>query len=120
LKGLLWHFFLLFIYLYNTDGSHLLPFAPGLFGIVNNTIGMMNLQYIADKSGHTTAVQIQIPIEEWDQLKKKYKELEEEENAAASVIPDWQIKLGKEELHNIASGNTVLLEWNEARKQLKR
>ncbi len=80
---------------------------------------MMNLQYIADKSGHTTAVQIQIPIEDWDLLKKKYKEFEEEENAATCLIPDWQIKLGKEELHNIASGNTILVEWEEARKQFK-
>ena len=79
----------------------------------------MNLQYIADKSGHTTAVQIQIPIEDWVQLKKKYKEFEEEENMAAGVIPDWQIKLGKEELQNIAGGNTELLDWNEARKQFK-
>jgi hypothetical protein len=80
---------------------------------------MMNLQYISDKSGHTTAVQIQIPIEDWDQLKKKYKEFEEEENAAAITIPDWQIKLGKEELQNIANGNTELKDWNESKKEFK-
>ena len=80
---------------------------------------MMNLQYIADKSGNTTAVQIQIPIEDWDLLKKKYKEFEEEENAASVNIPDWQIKLGKEELQNINSGNTKLVDWEEARKQFK-
>jgi len=79
----------------------------------------MNLQYIADKSGHTTAVQIQIPIEDWDILKKKYKELEDEENAMFSA-PDWQIELGKKELRNIASGNTELMEWSEARKQYKK
>ena len=79
----------------------------------------MNLQYISDRSGHTTAVQIQIPIEDWMQLKKKYKEFEEEENAAMPIIPDWQVKLGKEELKNIATGNTELLNWEEARKQFK-
>lgn len=78
----------------------------------------MNLQYISDKSGHTTAVQIQIPIEDWNELKKKYKELEEEENAAS--VPDWQIKLGREELQHIASGTTELVDWNEARKQFKK
>ena len=79
----------------------------------------MNLQYIADKSGHTTAVQLQIPIEDWNQLKKKYKEFEEEENAASAVIPDWQIQLGKEELQHIADGNAGLLDWEIAKKQFK-
>ena len=81
---------------------------------------MMNVQYIADKTGHTTAVQLQIPIEDWDLLKKKYKELEEEENAASFVIPDWQIMLGKEELKNIAEGTAELIDWNETRKQYNR
>ncbi len=80
---------------------------------------MMNLQYIADKSGHTTAVQIQIPIEDWTLLKKKYKEFEEEENAASSEIPEWQIKLGREELQNIANGTAEIIDWDEARKQFK-
>ena len=80
---------------------------------------MMNLQYIADRSGHTTAVQIQIPIEDWILLKKKYKEFEEEENAVSFDVPDWQIKLGKQELENIANGNAELMEWSEARKQFK-
>ena len=81
---------------------------------------MMNLQYIADKSGHTTAVQLQIPIDEWIMLKEKYKEFEEEEeNIATAVVPDWQVKLGKEELQNIAAGNTELIDWSEARKQFK-
>ena len=79
----------------------------------------MNLQYIADKSGHTTAVQIQIPIEKWELLKKKYIEFADEENAASFAIPDWQIKLGKEELKNIADGNTELIEWSVAKKQFK-
>ena len=80
----------------------------------------MNMQYIFDKSGHTTAVQIQIPIDDWNRLKKKYKEFEDEEEAASLTIPDWQIKLGKEELQYIASGNTELVDWEEARKQFKK
>lgn len=78
---------------------------------------MMNLQYISDKSGHTTAVQIQIPIEEWNSLKEKYKEFEEEEMSAA--VPDWQIALGKKELRNIADGTADLLDWETAKKQFK-
>ncbi len=80
---------------------------------------MMNLQYISDKAGHTTAVQLQIPIEDWNLLKKKYKEFEDEENSAAAGIPDWQIELGKEELQNIAKGNADLMDWNDAKKQFK-
>jgi hypothetical protein len=34
-------------------------------------------------------------------------------------IPDWQIELGKKELQNIATGNTELLPWDEAKKQLR-
>jgi hypothetical protein len=34
-------------------------------------------------------------------------------------IPDWQMELGKKELQNIASGNTELLSWDEAKKQFK-
>jgi len=81
---------------------------------------MMHLQYIADKSGHTTAVQIQIPIEDWNLFKSKYKEFDDDENESSFVIPDWQIMLGKEELRHIANGNTELMDWNEAKKQFKK
>jgi hypothetical protein len=78
---------------------------------------MINLQYLSDKAGHTTAVQIQIPIEEWLQFKSKYKEFAEEE--LQSGIPDWQISLGMEELNYISEGKAELMEWTEARKQFK-
>jgi NADH:ubiquinone oxidoreductase subunit E len=48
---------------------------------------MMNLQYLADKNGHTIALQLQIPIEDWDQLKKKYKEFDEVERESDFEIP---------------------------------
>ncbi len=43
----------------------------------------MNLQYISDSEGQTTGVFI--PIDEWNYLKSKYKEIEKEE----ITIPDW-------------------------------
>jgi hypothetical protein len=43
----------------------------------------------------------------------------EEENTAPIPLPDWQIKLGKEELQNIANGNAELMDWQEAKKQFK-
>ena len=79
----------------------------------------MNLQYIADKSGHTTAVQLQIPIEEWDTLKKKYKEFEEQENAGSFDIPDWHLKLVEKEIGNVENGTSDLMDWQEARKKFK-
>jgi len=43
----------------------------------------MNLQYISDSKGQTTGVFI--PINEWNELKSKYKNIEEEEVNA----PEW-------------------------------
>jgi hypothetical protein len=43
----------------------------------------MNLQYISDSKGQTTGVFI--PINEWIDLKNKYKDIELEEIS----IPDW-------------------------------
>jgi hypothetical protein len=40
----------------------------------------MNLQYLQDNNGNTTAVVV--PIQEWNQLTEKYKGLEE--------LPQWQ------------------------------
>lgn len=46
----------------------------------------MNLQYISDSSGKTTGVFI--PISEWNELKAKFKGIDQEK----IDIPDWQIK----------------------------
>lgn len=46
----------------------------------------MSLQYIADNKGQTTGVFI--PIQEWNNLKNKFKGLEAEE----LDIPSWQLK----------------------------
>lgn len=43
----------------------------------------MNLQYIQDNNGNTTAVVV--PIEEWNKFIEKYSELEE--------LPQWQKNL---------------------------
>ena len=45
----------------------------------------MNLQYIADNKGQTTG--IFIPIQDWQYLKKKYKDLDKE--VQEFDIPEW-------------------------------
>jgi hypothetical protein len=77
----------------------------------------MNLLYISDSMGHTTAVQI--PIEDWEWMKKKYKELEEAEHQDVLVIPEWQKELVRKEIQNIENGTTQLLDWEEVKKQIK-
>ncbi len=47
----------------------------------------MNLQFISDSTGKTTGVYI--PIKEWNELKSKFKGIEQEE----INIPDWHINL---------------------------
>lgn len=46
----------------------------------------MNLQYISDNTGKTTGVFI--PISEWNELKSKYKGIEQEQ----TEIPIWQME----------------------------
>ena len=54
----------------------------------------MNLQYISDNQGKTTGVFI--PIQEWEDLKSKYKGLGEEE----MDIPYWHKDIVRERLEN--------------------
>ncbi|MBL7718141.1 MAG: hypothetical protein JNL72_04835 [Flavipsychrobacter sp.] len=79
----------------------------------------MNLQYISDNKGQTTAVQLQIPIEEWERLKKKYKELEEEEEANSFVLSDWHLELVRKEVQNVKDGTVQLTNWDEAKIKFK-
>ena len=46
----------------------------------------MNLQYISDNTGKTTGVFI--PISEWNELKSKYKGIDQEQ----IDIPAWQME----------------------------
>ena len=79
----------------------------------------MTLQYLSDNKGHTTAVQLQIPIEECEQLKTKYKELAEEEKLNLYPVPDWQMSLVREEKENLEKGRSDLADWEDAKKNFK-
>ena len=48
----------------------------------------MNLQVLHDSNGNTTGVFI--PIEEWQHLKTKYADLQNEEAQNSIELPKWQ------------------------------
>lgn len=48
----------------------------------------MTLQFIHDKQGNTTGVYI--PIDEWQTLKTKYSDLQDEEVENRSELTSWQ------------------------------
>ena len=76
---------------------------------------MINPQYTYDNFGKTVGVFL--PISDWDQLTQipEVKELALNE----TNIPQWQVELGIGELKHIDDGTAELLEWTEARNQLR-
>jgi hypothetical protein len=72
----------------------------------------MNLQYISDNTGKTTGVFI--PISEWNELKSKYKDIEEFD------IPEWQIKEVQKRLSEYKNNPKHALDFNAAMDDLER
>lgn len=71
----------------------------------------MNLQFISDNKGNTTAVFI--PIQEWERLKRKFKELENEEPQPGD-IPEWQKEIVRERLKAYKENPDDVIELDEA------
>lgn len=68
----------------------------------------MSLQYISDSTGKTTGVFI--PITEWNELKAKYKGIEQEK----ITIPDWQINEVQKRLQDYKLDPEQGLDFEEA------
>jgi hypothetical protein len=68
----------------------------------------MNLQYISDSKGQTTGVFI--PINEWNNLKNKYKGLEEED----VTIPRWHKKVVRERIDDYRKDPGSALDFDSA------
>lgn len=68
----------------------------------------MNLQYILDSSGKTTGVYI--PISEWNDLKKKYQDIDE----AIIDVPEWQINQVRERMEEYKKGPKQALDFDAA------
>ena len=73
----------------------------------------MSLQYISDNKGQTTGVFI--PIEEWNNLKNKYKGIEEEE----LEIPSWQLSELDNRVEEYRKNPTQTLDFNQAMKDIE-
>ncbi len=68
----------------------------------------MNLQYISDSKGQTTGVFI--PINEWNDLKNKYKDIEKEDIS----IPEWHKDLVKKRLDDFKINPDSAMDFDTA------
>ncbi len=68
----------------------------------------MNLQFISDSTGQTTGVYI--PIKEWNELKSKFKEIEEEEIA----IPQWHQDIVRQRLADYKKSPEQAIDFDTA------
>ena len=69
---------------------------------------IMNLQYISDSTGTTTGVFI--PIEEWNELKSKFKGIEQEE----INVPDWHINLVRKRMEDYKNSPSQIIDIDTA------
>jgi len=84
----------------------------GLFKQIRFKI--MNLQYISDSKGQTTGVFI--PINEWNDLKNKYKDIEQEE----INVPEWHKDLVLKRLKDYKQNHVSELDFDSAMDDLER
>ena len=74
----------------------------------------MNLQYISDNTGKTTGVFI--PISEWNELKSKYKGIEQEH----TDIPDWQMEEVEKRLQDYRDEPGQALDFDAAMDDIEK
>ena len=76
----------------------------------------MNLQHISDNKGKTTGVFI--PIRDWEYLKNKYKEIEEEEKSFLE-IKGWRRKIVANRLNDYQNNANDVLDWDNVQKEIE-
>ncbi len=74
----------------------------------------MNLQYISDSKGQTTGVFI--PINEWNDLKRKYKDIERED----VDIPEWHKDLVRQRVDEYRQNPGSALEFDAAIDEIEK
>ncbi len=74
----------------------------------------MKLQYISDSTGKTTGVFI--PISEWNELKAKYKGIDQEQ----IDIPAWQIQEVRKRLDDFKKNPEQALDFDMAMSDIEK
>ena len=74
----------------------------------------MNVQFISDSNGETTGVYI--PIQEWNELKSKFKGIELEE----INIPDWHKEIVRERMADFKNNPQQAVDFDQAMNQTGR
>jgi hypothetical protein len=74
----------------------------------------MNLQYISDSNGQTTGVFI--PIDEWNNLKSKYKGIEEED----VEIPDRHKDMVRKRLEDYRKNTSSAIDFDCAMDNIEK
>ncbi|MDB5114566.1 MAG: hypothetical protein JWQ79_58 [Mucilaginibacter sp.] len=74
----------------------------------------MNLQFISDSTGKTTGVYI--PIKEWNELKSKFKGIEQEE----INIPDWHVNLVRKRQEDYKKNPEQAIDFDLAMDDIER
>jgi hypothetical protein len=72
----------------------------------------MNVQYISDNTGKTTGVFI--PISEWNELKDKYKDIEN------INVPIWQIKEVRKRLDDYKNNPELAMDFETAMDEIEK
>ena len=72
----------------------------------------MNVQYVSDSKGKTTGVFI--PISEWNELKEKYKDIEQLD------IPEWQIKQVRKRNQEYISNPELAMDFDAAMENIEK
>jgi hypothetical protein len=70
----------------------------------------MTLQFIHDTKGNTTGVFI--PIEEWQNLKTKYSELQNEEAQSSLELSSWQKEIIDQRLKDYYKNPDDVVDFN--------
>jgi hypothetical protein len=74
----------------------------------------MNLQFISDSTGKTTGVFI--PINEWNELKSKFKGIDKEE----VDIPQWHIDIVRERINYYKKNREQPLDFDEVMDDIEK
>lgn len=76
------------------------------------------IQYTSDNQGDTTAVQLQIPIDDSNRLKDQYSELNMESTVFSDEVSNWHMELVSKELAQLSIDRSGFGNWENARASL--